>query len=100
MKRLMSKLLVLVIILGTLSGCVPRSRNVIVTNYPIQFLVERLAGERVNVQRIDTGLIPQQATVKDDFQEIIKKQIQFFILMNYSPTGNFTSMIFKILNCR
>ncbi|MCG4436124.1 zinc ABC transporter substrate-binding protein [Erysipelothrix rhusiopathiae] len=85
MKRLMSKLLVLVIILGTLSGCVPRSRNVIVTNYPIQFLVERLAGERVNVQRIDSGLIPQQATVKEDFQEIIKKADTIFYINELQP---------------
>lgn len=85
MKKSILKLTVLLLILSVVSACVPRTRNVVVTNYPSQFLMERLAGNRVNIKRLDTGNIAQLATINEDYASIIKEADVLFYINELQP---------------
>lgn len=85
MKRSIIKIMVLFLLMTLVSACVPRTRNVVVTNYPSEFLMERLAGNRVNVVRLDTGNIPQLASVQDEYETIIKKADVLFYISELQP---------------
>lgn len=85
MKRKITKISLLTILLLVASACVPRTRNVVVTNYPNQFLMERLAGNRVNIERLDSGNIPQLATIHNDYEAIIKRADVLFYINELQP---------------
>lgn len=85
MKRSILKITVLMLLLSVVSACVPRTRNVVVTNYPSQFLMERLAGNRVNIQRLDSGNVPQLATINEDYESIIKNADVLFYINELQP---------------
>ncbi|CAM4188817.1 zinc ABC transporter substrate-binding protein [Erysipelothrix inopinata] len=85
MKRIIKMICVSAILMTVMTGCVPKNKNVVVTNYPVQFLFERLAGDRVNVQRIDKGSVPQRATIDPNYQEILKNADAIFYINELQP---------------
>lgn len=85
MKRLTSKVIIAVMVLLMLTGCVPKNKNVVVTSYPVQYLMERLAGNRVNIQRLDSGSIPQRAQISTDYKKIIAEGNTIFYINELQP---------------
>ncbi|NLC05235.1 MAG: zinc ABC transporter solute-binding protein [Erysipelothrix sp.] len=85
MKRSIIKLVLLSLMLMMVSACVPRTQNVVVTNYPTEFLMTRLAGNRVNISRLDSGEIPQLATIHNDYEAIIKNADVLFYINELQP---------------
>lgn len=70
MKRFL-QLLIVMMILSTLSGCTTKRPIVCVTAYPIQFLVERIGGDRADICYLTDGDIMQRAQVVDDYRDLI-----------------------------
>lgn len=68
-----------------LSGCVPEKLNIVVTNYPTQFLVEKLAGDTVNVTRLDTGTVAQRAQINSNYEEILEQGDVIFFISELQP---------------
>ena len=85
MKRKVTLLIVMLLLVTSLSACVPRVRNVVVTNYPSEYLMKRLAGNRVNVTRLDQGSVAQLASVKSDYAKIIKEADVLFYINELQP---------------
>ena len=79
------KIFVSLMLMFSLTACANKQLNVIVTNYPVQFLVNRIAGDRVNVSNISDGTIPQRATIKENYQEILKDAELFFYISELQP---------------
>lgn len=85
MKLKFRRCIVLLILLVSLTGCVPRVRNVLVTNYPTEYLMKELAGNRVNVSRLDIGNHIQTAVLVEDYKELIKKGDVIFYINELQP---------------
>ncbi len=85
MKRQYQLAMLIMVLLVSLTGCVPKVRNVIVTNYPSEFLMRQLAGNRVNVERLDTGAQIQNAGPVSDYQKLIKDGDVIFYINELQP---------------
>lgn len=73
------------ILLGSLSACVPKKLNVLVSNYPVEFLVQRIAGDLVNVNNISTGDTPQRAQIREDYEVLLDEGDVFFHINELEP---------------
>lgn len=85
MKKNILKLLTLLLIVANLTGCLRQSHEVVVTNYPLQFLVESIAKDRVNVTRLDKGNVAQRAQIDDNYEEILKQADVLFYISEAQP---------------
>lgn len=85
MKRNLIKVMVVMTLLSVLTGCMRSSLNVVVTNYPVEFLVKRIAGDRVNVQRLDRGDVAQRAQIVDNYEELLKEADVVFHINEAQP---------------
>ncbi len=85
MKKTGISLLIIAMMTFSLSGCVRKSLDVVVTNYPLQFLVESIAKDRVNVTRLDEGTVAQRAVMKEDYEDILKSADVLFYINEAQP---------------
>lgn len=85
MKQKLKYLIITMMLLTSLTGCVPRVRNVLVTNYPTEYLVKTLAGNRVRVNRIDTGSSIQSGGLVEDYEKLIKDADVIFYINELQP---------------
>lgn len=72
MKRLI-QILVVGLTLSILSGCQVKRPLICVTNYPIEYIVERISDGRGDVCMLSEGHLIQQATVVEDYKDKIKE---------------------------
>lgn len=84
MKRIF-KLLLVSMMMVSLSACATKQLDVVVTNYPVEFLVKRIAGDRVNVKNLAQGEIPQRASVRDDYKEVLDEADLLFYISELQP---------------
>lgn len=82
-------------LLGSLTACVPDKLNVLVSNYPVQFLVEKIAGDTVNVDNLSQGNLPQRAEIADNYEELLKEGDIFFHINELEPYLSIYSEEFK-----
>lgn len=68
MKRIIKTLTILVLFSLSLSGCTLAKLNVGVTTYPIQYLVNRIAMDKVNVLMYSKGQTMLRTEIVDDYQ--------------------------------
>lgn len=85
MRRIFSKIILSIMTLTLLTGCIQGSLNVVVTNYPLEFLVKRIAGDRVNVVRLDEGDVAQRAQINDDYETILEQANVIFYISEAQP---------------
>lgn len=85
MKKIFSKLLIISLILINLSGCIRKNVNVVVTSYPLEFLVSSIAKDRVNIVRLDEGQVAQRAQIKENYEEILNDASVIFYINEAQP---------------
>lgn len=85
MKKNIVKLLSISLLMVSLTGCLRQTYEVVVTNYPVQFLVESIAKDRVNVTRLEEGSVAQRATIREDYEDILKKADVLFYINETQP---------------
>lgn len=85
MRRFFSKIILSIMTLTLLTGCIQGSLNVVVTNYPLEFLVKRIAGDRVNVVRLDEGAVAQRAQINSDYETILEQANVIFYISEAQP---------------
>jgi len=85
MRRFFSKIILSIMTLTLLTGCIQGSLNVVVTNYPLEFLVKRIAGDRVNVVRLDEGAVAQRAQINSDYETILEQANVIFYINEAQP---------------
>ena len=72
MKKNLLILSSIVLILSTLSGCKLSVLNVGVTTYPIQYLVNRIAQDKVNVIQYSVGPTITRTQIRDDYKDLLE----------------------------
>lgn len=85
MKRKLLKILVMGLLIGVLVGCVPSDKKVIVTSYPVEYLMKTIAGERVSVDRLYEGAVAQTAQIRADYEEVLKNSDAIFYISELQP---------------
>lgn len=85
MKQKILKLLLIALLTTTLVACVPSDKKVVVTSYPVEFLVRTLAGERVQVERLYEGSVPQTAVIRSDYEKVLKDADAIFYINELQP---------------
>lgn len=63
--------IILIVVLSSLTACTTRRPTICVTNYPVQYLVQRIGGDRADLCMLTNGDIIQQASVVQDYSELI-----------------------------
>lgn len=72
MKKIRLILSSIILILSTLSGCKLSVLNVGVTTYPIQYLVNRIAQDKVNVIQYSVGPTITRTQIRDDYKDVLE----------------------------
>lgn len=72
MKHIIRTIMILVLLSLSLSACTLTKLNVGVTTYPIQYLVNRIAADKVNVFMYSKGQTMLRANIVDDYKEIME----------------------------
>lgn len=72
MKKIILFLTTILLTLSTLSGCKLSVLNVGVTTYPIQYLVSRIAQDKVNVIQFSEGATITRTQIRDDYKELLE----------------------------
>lgn len=72
MKRTVLFLSIL-LVTALLTGCSSEKPVVCTTTYPVSFLVERIAQDRVTLCQLSEGPVIQRATMNEDFDEMLQK---------------------------
>ena len=72
MKKIFLFLTTILLTLSTLSGCKLSVLNVGVTTYPIQYLVSRIAQDKVNVIQFSEGATITRTQIRDDYKELLE----------------------------
>lgn len=86
MKRKIAKMLIIILIAVSLTGCVSGKLTVVTTNYPVEFLVQSLAGDRVDILRLDDeSSIVQRSQIKSNYAEILDQANVVFIISELQP---------------
>ncbi|MGB7595682.1 MAG: zinc ABC transporter substrate-binding protein [Erysipelotrichaceae bacterium] len=73
MKNKLKLLLAVLLLTGTLSGCKTGKPIIGVTVYPVQYLVQRLAEDKVDVVMFSQGTTIQRATIINDYAAQLKR---------------------------
>lgn len=69
--KLVKMTLCLCLFLMTLCGCRATHDQVLVTCYPLQYLVEQIAQDRVSCVLLSENTLIQRAQIRDDYQELL-----------------------------
>ena len=78
MKKIILFLTTILLTLSTLSGCKLSVLNVGVTTYPIQYLVSRIAQDKVNVIQFSEGATITRTQIRDDYK-VNRSSLQDFL---------------------
>ncbi len=73
MKKKLQLLIAALLLMATLGGCKAGKPVIGVTVYPIQYLMQRLAEDKVDVVMLSQGTTIQRATIIDDYAAKLKK---------------------------
>lgn len=65
------KVIILIVITLGLSGCTSSRPKICVTIYPVQYLVEQIAQDRVEICQLSVGEIIQRAQVNPDYKDLL-----------------------------
>lgn len=85
MKRL-RLLVILMLAVLFLSSCSSRRLTVVTTSYPVEFLVEKIAGDRVDVKRLDQGgPVVMRSQIVSDYKEVLLSADVVFIINELQP---------------
>ncbi len=85
MRHNLKKIILLLIMSFLVSACVPKVKTVLVTNYPTEYLMNELAGNRVKVVRLDNGSVPQTAKISNQYEMLIKDADVIFYINELQP---------------
>ncbi len=80
--KFISCMLVLVFIVG---GCESTVTSVSVTIYPIQYLVERIAGEYVEVYNLSDDKVIQAANINHNYESVLDESTTLFYISGLEP---------------
>ena len=84
MKKLITKLLVLTILLGSV-GCTPKRQLISYTVYPVGFLLDRIVMDEGDIESIQENTIVQKTTLKSNYKSTLENSYLFFHIGDLEP---------------
>ena len=86
MKKLLFKILVLMIMISSLSGCTVRKQVIAYSVYPVGYLIDRIAGDKVDKYQIQEDKLIQLAQIDPDYKSVIAdNQVELFHIGDLEP---------------
>lgn len=73
-------LLAMTLALSLLCGCQGTHYQVLVSCYPLQYLVEQIAGERIHCELLSENTLIQRAAIVEDYDVLLKQSDAFFYI--------------------
>ncbi len=88
--------LIIAMLTCCLTGCVNQRATVTTTIYPVKYLIEQLAGDRVDVEYISTDEFIQRAEMVPKYKDILERTTLFIYVGELEPYMDvFESLIFQ-----
>ncbi|KAF0227473.1 MAG: ABC transporter metal-binding lipoprotein [Erysipelotrichaceae bacterium] len=84
-KKILILMLSMFTILGSLSGCKLSVLEIGVSTYPVEYLVKRIAKDKVNVVMLSSGITITRAQAINDFKSQLEKLDVFFQMGQLEP---------------
>ena len=72
MKRKLWLVMILVMQQSCVSGCAADRKKIVYTVYPLGYLLEKIGGDRIETQSIQSDTLVQRATAVDNYTEVMK----------------------------
>lgn len=72
--------LVMLLMFPMLNGCQRTQYQVLVSCYPLQYLVEQIAGDRVSCQLLSEDVLIQRAGIRDNYEELLNQSDALFYI--------------------
>lgn len=85
MKKKTIVIILVSMLIGMLSGCNSKKATIVTTVYPVKYIVEQLAGSRVNVECISDDQFIQRSTLKSDYDKIFEDTALFLYIGELEP---------------
>ncbi len=85
MKRKLLVILIMAFLTVNLSGCVNEKATITTTVYAVKYLVEQIAGDKVNVEYISTEEYIQNAKLVKNYDEILSRTTLFLYINELEP---------------
>lgn len=85
MRRKISLILVFVMMLSLLTGCKAEKQKILYTIYPLGYLLERIGGDRIEKETVQSDVIVQRATMEGDIQQKLKDTDLFLHIGQLEP---------------
>lgn len=85
MKKSIKIIAVTLIALSLLVGCQPRKLDVAYTVYPVQYLLERIGGEKVVTHALSSSTNVMRSTLVEDYKTILKEADTIFTIGGLEP---------------
>ena len=85
MKKILLTLITTLLILLSLSACKLTTLNIGVTTYPIEYIVNRIAQDKVNVIQYSEGPTITRAQIRDDYKDVLETTDVVFYFGKLEP---------------
>lgn len=85
MKKKILMFLIMAMLTTSLCGCANEKATVTTTVYAVKYLIEQLAGDKVDVEYISTDQFIQRANIVENYDEILQKTTVFFYIDELEP---------------
>lgn len=83
--RIIKKLLVILLIIGCLSGCATSKTYTAYTVYPVGYLLNRIGGNKISPISIQSNTLVQVANIKEDYKETLENSLVLFKIGELEP---------------
>ena len=74
-----------IICMMMLTGCIETKKYIAYSVYPVGYLINRIAGDKVNTISIQTDEMVQVSNIVDNYEEILKDSTYFFHIGKLEP---------------
>ncbi|MBQ7223878.1 MAG: zinc ABC transporter substrate-binding protein [Erysipelotrichaceae bacterium] len=85
MKKRVKLLIIIAMMLTYLSGCENKRATICTTVYPVKYIIEQLAGNKVDVEYITEDVFIQRAGMVDNYKSILEKTTLFVYIGELEP---------------
>lgn len=85
MKKQLCFLLSLLLSVMCLSGCKAETPKIVYTVYPVGYILEKIAGDRVEIESIQSDELVQRSQIKENYQEILEDADLFLYIGGLEP---------------
>ena len=85
LKKITLLILSTMLLLSLLSGCSLATKKIVYTVYPLEYLLEEIAGDTIMIQSVQMDSVVQRATIAEDYEMILEDASLFLHIGSLEP---------------